>query len=310
MLIKKRSASGLICFLAIIGFFPQAYADKKIALSFDDAPRPDTSYFTGEERTALLLENLKKVTAPPVTMFVTANSLSERTQPRIDAYVWAGLLIANHSHAHKSANKLSVNDFVQDTELAHASISRLDNFTPFYRFPYLHEGDTVEKRDAMRTHLSTMGYRNGYVTVDNFDWYMDAYFQELIRAEANIDMAKLGELYVQSLIESVEFYDDLAVKTLNRRPSHVLLLHENDLAAMYVDDLIVGLRAKGWKIITTTEAYEDEMASIAVKSLFSKQGRVAQIAVDNGEDESIVRSPYESEGYVKALLNGAVIEPK
>ena len=34
----------------------------------------------------------------------------------------------------------------------------------------LREGDTAEKRDAMRRALAARGYRNAYVTIDNSDF--------------------------------------------------------------------------------------------------------------------------------------------
>ena len=35
----------------------------------------------------------------------------------------------------------------------------------------------------MRAHLVAAGYVNGYVTVDNYDWYLDRLFQKAIARE-------------------------------------------------------------------------------------------------------------------------------
>ena len=42
----------------------------------------------------------------------------------------------------------------------------------------LKEGDSVEKRDGFRALLMKHGYRNGYVTIDASDWYVDQRMRE------------------------------------------------------------------------------------------------------------------------------------
>ena len=37
----------------------------------------------------------------------------------------------------------------------------------------LKEGNTAQKRDAIRQVLTRHGYRNGHVTIDNSDWIVD-----------------------------------------------------------------------------------------------------------------------------------------
>lgn len=92
-------------------------------------------------------------------------------------------------------------------------------------------------------------YANGYATVDNADWYIDDLVQRKKAAGFNLDLEKLRKAYVEILTDSIDFYDRLALETLNRSPKHVLLLHENDLAALFVGALVRELRKKGWKIL-------------------------------------------------------------
>ena len=48
-----------------------------------------------------------------------------------------------------------------------------------------------EIRDQIRKALDDHGYINAYVTVDNFDWYMDDLFQKAVKAKKKIDFGKL-----------------------------------------------------------------------------------------------------------------------
>lgn len=74
----------------------------------------------------------------------------------------------------------------------------------------------------------------------------------------------------------------MALAALGRSPINVLLLHENDLAALFVDGLIDFLRAKGWQIISPEEAYKDSIATTIPDVLLNNQGRVAALAKAGG----------------------------
>ncbi len=74
-----------------------------------------------------------------------------------------------------------------------------------------------------------------------------------------MDMAALRDLYVESHVEAAEFYDGLARRTLGRSPAHVLLLHETDLAALWIADLVAALRRAGWDIVSADQAFADPL---------------------------------------------------
>src|SRR5690606_3381489 len=97
-----------------------------------------------------------------------------------------------------------------------------------------------------------------------------------------VDYFKLKNLYLDHLLNSIEFYDKMAMDVIGRSPKHVLLLHENDLAALYVDELIDKLRKMGWEIISPEEAYADPIAQIVPDVLLNGQGRIGAIAKEKG----------------------------
>ncbi|HEY0132327.1 MAG TPA: polysaccharide deacetylase, partial [Allosphingosinicella sp.] len=92
----------------------------------------------------------------------------------------------------------------------------------------------------------------------------------------------LRELYVETMVGAANFYDGLARRTLGRSPAHMLLLHETDLAALYLPALIDALRKDGWEIITADEAYADPIAR-ALPDTPSAQGtRTEAMAWEKG----------------------------
>ena len=150
-----------------------------------------------------------------------------------------------------------------------------------------------------------MGYLDGYVTIDNYDWYMNHLFQQSLKQGKKVNFNKLRSFYVETLMKSINFYDNLAVKVLKRSPKHVLLLHENDISALFIGDLIDHLRLKGWKIINPIDSYSDPDLTIYPDVLKHGQGRVASKAIELGykgstssgyEDEKTLESLYKSYG--------------
>ena len=150
--------------------------------------------------------------------------------------------------------------------------------------------------------MKVTNYTNGYATIDNADWYIDDLVQRKKAAGFRIDLEKLRKAYVEMLIDSVEFYDRLALETLKRSPKHVLLLHENDLAALFVGDLVKGLRNKGWQIISPDEVYKDPLAESEPNTLIMNQGRIAAFARAGGYTGSIW-SRWEEETDIDAHLD-------
>lgn len=276
----------------------------KIALSFDDAPRGNGAYFTGAERTEALITSLESVNAPPVVFFVTTQGLkSSEGRDRISKYAKAGHLIANHSDTHPFASQVGLEATILDIDSAEQKLAGYSNRRPWFRFPYLDEGKTLDLRDGMRSALKERDLLNGYVTIDNFDWYLASQWRKAVRDEYNVDMEALKAAYIETLVDAVEFYDQLAIDAIGNAPPHVLLLHENDLAALFIDDLIKALRQQGWEIISPDEAYAHPVATTLPETLNAGSGLFAAMAIDRGYPEKRLQNPAIDESAIDALLN-------
>lgn len=274
---------------------------RTIALTFDDAPRESSAYLDGSARARKLIAALDAADVPQVAFFCNTERFDASGKSRIESYAAAGHLIANHSHTHLDLHRAGAEHFVADVRTADELLRAIPNRRKWFRYPYLHEGRTADERDAVRGALKKMEYFSAYVTVDNYDWYMDALFQEAVRAGKTIDFDKLRKAYVDLLTDSVEFYDGLAREQLGRSPKHVLLLHENDLAALYIGDLVARLRRDGWEIVSPESAYADPIASVVPNTLALGQGRIVAIAAAKGYQGSTRR--WEDEEMLKAEFN-------
>ena len=243
-----------------------AAAQKMIALSFDDAPRGRGAFFTPDERTQRIIAELKKAKAPQAVFFVNPAAIGQGDgvggAERIAAYVAAGHVIANHSNTHPHLSAMTADAYLADIDAAEVWLKGRPGYRPWFRFPFLDEGGKDKaKRDALRAGLTARGLRNGYVTAESSDWHLESLTREAVQAEKKIDRKALGNLYVTWHVEAADFADAMMQRVTGRQPVHVMLLHETDLAALYIGDLVRALRNDGWTVVSADTAYADPIGT-------------------------------------------------
>ena len=302
----------VLAVLLVVAAAPAAAEEaKRIAISFDDVPRHPGGFMTPDERTAALIAGLKKAGVEQAGFFVTTGNLDQDYgaggEARIGVYAAAGHVIGNHSHSHLWLHRSGIDEYVADLDKAEAWLAGKPGHRPWYRFPYLDEGRDPVRRDALRAALKERGLLNAYVTVDNFDWAIDDLARGAVEAGRTIDREALGKLYVETIVDTAEFNDRNARETLGRSPAHVLLLHETDLNALFIVDLVAGLRAAGWAVITMDEAYADPIARMEPDTLYLGGGRVAALANVAGREPASLVHPRTDEADLERLLEQRVI---
>lgn len=254
-----------------------AAAPKRIALSFDDVPRNAGAFFTPDERTERLIAALRDAGVEQAAFFVTVGNLDAPDgaggEERIDAYVAGGHVIANHSFSHSHLTQMSAADYLADIDNAQRWLTPRTGYRPWFRFPYLDEGGRDKaRRDDVRAGLAARGLRNGYVTADGSDWHLESLTLEAKKAGQAMDMHALRTLYLQSQMGGIYYHEALAQRTLGRSIPHVMLLHETDLAALFIGDLVAELRKDGWTIITADEAFADRQLAAAMPDISYSSG--------------------------------------
>ena len=264
----------------------------EIALSFDDAPMPGTIIFSGMEKTKRIVQTLQEVNCPPVGIFAIGQyAQNPANRARLRMYGEAGHIIANHTFSHPKLNNITTQEFIADIKKAHALLCDLPNFKPLFRFPYLAEGkNKVQRQDVIQA-LHDMGYREGYTTVNNHDYYINKLLLDAVKAGKVVDYEQLKHLYINILWDCIKTNQELSYQVFGRKTKHVLLLHENDLVALFIGDLIAHIRKQGWKIISIEEAYEDPLADFTVTNTYSFVGRITAVAVEKGLGKELAVFP-------------------
>ena len=170
---------------------------KSISLSFDDIPRKD-SYLTGTIRSKKIIESLAHHKAQAV-FYVNSSKVSQDGLNRIRSYADSGHIIGNHTHSHPSADMILQDVFLEDFKTGDRLLKSWGFKPTWFRYPYLHRGTSLDQINAIRKEILSFGYGDGFVTVDNYDWYMDAMFQQAVSKGRTINFEQLKKFYVETL---------------------------------------------------------------------------------------------------------------
>lgn len=276
----------LLALIALLLATP-AWADKRIAVSYDDVPREPGAFFAPEVRQRLLIENLKRADIAQAAIFVTTEHFEEpygrNGAARIADYTAAGHVIANHSYAHEPLSTMSARAYLADIDRAQGWLAGRGGLRPWFRYPYMDEGRSrVALHEAVKRGLAARGLTNGYVTVDAQDWTVDDLVTEASATGRRVDIAAAGALWVEQIVGAANFYDGLARRVLGRAPVQMLLLHESDLAAIFTPALAAALRADGWTIVTADAALADPLAQQEPRTPPFIGSRLSMLAADAG----------------------------
>src|SRR6202022_2809701 len=97
--------------------------------------------------------------------------------------------------------RITTEAFQQDILRAEELLTAFPRFQKIFRFPYLKEGETAIKRDAMRSFLAAQRYRTGHVTIDASDWIVDDRLRKRLTKDPSADLNPYRDLYLAHMWE-------------------------------------------------------------------------------------------------------------
>ncbi len=303
-------SKSIFIFLLLVSYcytFDLISKDKpRIALSFDDGSTNNYPFNPFDKWNSQLLKKLKNKNLKAGFFVRGDNKLDSTGKALIKTWDIDNHLICNHSYSHRNFNssKVETKDFELDLLQADSIIKNYNNYTRLYRFPYLKEGNTDTKVLGYRDILTKYGYKNGHVTVDASDWYIDSRLVERLKKDSlGIDITTYRNFYINHLYSRALFYDSLSTDIFNRKLSHVLLLHHNLSASLFIDSLIEYFEANGWEVIDIDSAFKDKLYDNVPLFVPAGESLIWQYAKQSGKYNSILRYPAEDAKYEKPLLD-------
>src|SRR5271169_3842926 len=216
----------------------------------------------------------------------------------ISAWDQAGHQICNHSYSHLNYNgRIAYADFAVDFLKNEKVIAPYHNKTLLFRYPFLKEGDTADKRDRFRTLLKESGYRVGHVTIDASDWYVNQRMADRLSKKPKTAIGPYRDYLIAHLLDRASFYRQLAIDVLSRDIRHTLLIHYNTLNALVLPDVMAAFETAGWQWIDASLAFQDDVFHSAPKTLPAGESLVWALASETGRFKDRLRYPGEDDIY-------------
>ena len=238
-------------------------AAQEVALTFDDLPAhgPLPPGMTRLDVAKSIIATLKAASAPQVYGFINAVKLEQVPQDRAVLEEWraAGFLLGNHTYSHMSLTDNTVEAFEKDIAANEPALRSLmvNEDWHWFRYPFLWEGETLDKRDAVRTYLKDRGYRVAQVTLDFEDYAWNAPYARCVANHDQKSIAWLQSSYLNTAQQYIELHQKLAQMLFGRDIKHVMLLHLGGFQTVMLPQLIDLLRQKGFRFVTLEQAETD-----------------------------------------------------
>jgi peptidoglycan/xylan/chitin deacetylase (PgdA/CDA1 family) len=146
---------------------------------------------------------------------------------------------------------------IDENEPALALLGSKDQNWHWLRYPFLHEGDTVEKRRAVRAYLRAHQYRIAQVTLDWEDYLWNSAYAHCLAKNDTQSIAWLRSSYNDVASSYLDLGRQMAKRVYGHDINHVLLLHLGAFSSKILPDVFELLRAKGFTPVTLEEAESD-----------------------------------------------------
>jgi peptidoglycan/xylan/chitin deacetylase (PgdA/CDA1 family) len=237
---------------------------QQIAFTFDDLPSHG-NLPPGETRLDVANSILATIHAnnfPPVYGFV--NGVRTETDPTtvevLKAWRNAGQPLGSHSWSHMSLNEHTSEEFTADIQ---KNETLLQSFMPsedwhWFRYPYLWEGDTLDKRHAVRAYLQQHGYKVAQVTMDFEDYLWNDPYARCMAKHDDASIAWLQQTYLDAADQYFALFRSMSNTLFGRDIPYVLLMHIGAFDAKMLPQLIALYQKHGVTFVSLEQAEKDK----------------------------------------------------
>jgi peptidoglycan/xylan/chitin deacetylase (PgdA/CDA1 family) len=236
---------------------------EKLAITFDDLPLNGTlpQGKTEVDIVKAVLPILKATKGPPAYGFINAKKLESNPKGAEALKLWVegGQRVGNHTYSHIDLTRASTEDFRREILLNEPALQLLSSKDEWrwFRYPYLHEGDTLEKRHAVRQMLGELKYSIAQVTLDHEDYLWNSTYARCLDKHDKKAIDWLRSSYLQTAEVYFQLQRQLAQQVYGREINHVLLLHLGAFSPEILPDLFKLLSKQGFTLVSLEEAQRD-----------------------------------------------------
>lgn len=238
-------------------------ADLQVAITIDDLPHHGEMP-PGETPVRVawdVVAALKRAGVTNAYGFINGHWTEEGADYAKVLAAWdsAELPLANHGWSHRHLSEMTLAEFEQELASNEPLLEMIEAGEDWrwFRYPFLDEGESAEKRIGSRQILVRRGYRIADVTMDTNDWQWTAPYARCTAAGDEAAVAWLEQSYLHSLGETMRYYRSLSHGVYGRDIPYVLLLHISAFEARMLPRLLALFRDQGFEFVSLEEAQSD-----------------------------------------------------
>ena len=246
-----------------LSLFAPETAPPQMAITFDDLPSHGAlpPGQTRHDIASRIVSALKNAGVPPVYGFVNGAALQQNPgdAAALKAWIDAGNPIGNHTWSHMNLNEHSVAEYTREIERDEPILDQWMHGKDWrwFRYPFLAEGDTPEKKQAVRALLRRNGYKIAGVTMGFNDYNWNEPYARCVARGDEAAVAALEKSFLAAAEQSVDYYRNLSKRVYGRDIPYVLLMHLGAFDAHMMPRLLELYRSKGFQFITLERAESD-----------------------------------------------------
>lgn len=237
----------------------------EMAITVDDLPVHGDlpANTTRAEIAKKVIEAFKAKGVPGVYGFVNAKNIGANGDTEKDSVlkIWAnsGFPLGNHTFSHIDLNTSTIQAFEDEIVANESVLQGLMGGRDWHllRYPFLHEGDTLEKRHAIRNYLADHGYKVAQVTLDFGDYAWNNPYARCVAKQDTQSIEWLKSSYLQAAKDDIELDRKLSAQLFGRDIKYVLLMHIGALDSVMLPDLLDLFRKMGFHFVSLKEAQKD-----------------------------------------------------
>ena len=276
-----------------------------VSFSFDDGNPNDILTYKGDEWNQMITAHLRRNNVKAIWFVAGKGMDNKKGKQLLSRWNDAGHIIANHTYNHLNYNNSQITciNFIKEIQQCDSLISEYSNYQKIFRFPYLKTGNTIPKRDSLRAFLNENGFKQGWVTIDASDWYVNSRLIQRLKVEPKADIKGFKEFYINHMLDRAQYYNKLSKEINHRQIKHTILLHFNLTSALFLGDLIERFKKEGWEIDNYSDAIKDSIYEQMPAIMPSEQSLIWLMAKQAGKYEDILRYPGEDGDYEKEKMD-------
>jgi peptidoglycan-N-acetylglucosamine deacetylase len=240
----------------------------EVAITVDDLPANGDlpSEMSRMDITKKTLSVFKKHHISGVYGLINGDQLSENSEGFAIFQEWmkAGHYLGNHTFHHLDLAKTDSIEYISDIRKNESILVQLmhDKDYHYFRYPFLSEGNTQERRDTVRQFLFDNGYKIAPVTVDFFEYEWNDPYVRCLNKNDKKSIKWLKKSYIEQANNALIISHELSMMLFERDIKNVLLIHLNAMTAEMLDTLLTAYEKQGVKFIPLVDALSDEIYQI------------------------------------------------